>query len=161
MPPAFVIPAALDADLDATQTAIDTALAGLEARTGARLGGTENPLLVSVRSGGRASMPGMMDTILNLGLNDAARAGLGAATGKTPVEICADLMWTGYNLFRDAAFRDFSKVRDALNEVAATLPPQASAPEYILPTTAVSCKHTVFVDSLHHCNAQIVTLETV
>ncbi len=45
-------------------------LAKLEEKTGKKLGGKENPLLVSVRSGSRASMPGMMDTILNLGLND-------------------------------------------------------------------------------------------
>ena len=45
-------------------------LAWLEKTTGKKLGDTENPLLVSVRSGARASMPGMMDTILNLGIND-------------------------------------------------------------------------------------------
>ncbi|MHC1720820.1 MAG: pyruvate, phosphate dikinase [Clostridiaceae bacterium] len=49
---------------------IDTALADLENKTGKKFGSLENPLLVSVRSGARASMPGMMDTILNLGLND-------------------------------------------------------------------------------------------
>src|SRR4029079_16929396 len=43
---------------------------------GATLGSTENPLLVSVRSGAKFSMPGMMDTILNLGLNDTAVEGL-------------------------------------------------------------------------------------
>ena len=42
----------------------------LERRTGKGFGAAENPLLVSVRSGARVSMPGMMDTILNLGLND-------------------------------------------------------------------------------------------
>lgn len=47
-----------------------TALGQLEEMTGKRLGDKENPLLVSVRSGARASMPGMMDTILNLGIND-------------------------------------------------------------------------------------------
>src|SRR5579864_7612463 len=47
-----------------------TALARLEALQGQKLGAGENPLLVSVRSGAAASMPGMMDTILNLGLND-------------------------------------------------------------------------------------------
>ena len=46
------------------------ALAKLEEKTGKKLGSKENPLLVSVRSGARASMPGMMDTILNLGIND-------------------------------------------------------------------------------------------
>ena len=48
----------------------------LEKAAGATLGSTENPLLVSVRSGAKFSMPGMMDTILNLGLNDAAVEGL-------------------------------------------------------------------------------------
>lgn len=46
------------------------ALSKLEKETGKVLGSKENPLLVSVRSGARASMPGMMDTILNLGIND-------------------------------------------------------------------------------------------
>ena len=46
----------------------------LEAITGKKFGDKENPLLVSVRSGARASMPGMMDTILNLGLNEIGRA---------------------------------------------------------------------------------------
>ena len=49
---------------------IDAALLNLEETSGKKFGSVENPLLVSVRSGARASMPGMMDTILNLGLND-------------------------------------------------------------------------------------------
>ena len=56
-------------------------LAALEAVTGKKFGDPTNPLLVSVRSGARASMPGMMDTILNLGLNDAVAAGMSALTG--------------------------------------------------------------------------------
>ncbi len=52
------------------QAQIKDAVAKLEAETGKKLGSLEKPLLVSVRSGARASMPGMMDTILNLGLND-------------------------------------------------------------------------------------------
>ena len=48
---------------------------------GAKFGDAKNPLLVSVRSGARASMPGMMDTILNLGLNDKTAAGLAAKSG--------------------------------------------------------------------------------
>src|SRR5499425_1658702 len=55
---------------------VTTALARLEAAAGARLGDAARPLLVSVRSGARASMPGMMDTVLNLGLNDETVAGL-------------------------------------------------------------------------------------
>src|SRR6185295_18673535 len=49
---------------------VEAALAAVEKSVGARFGDPNNPLLVSVRSGARASMPGMMDTVLNLGLND-------------------------------------------------------------------------------------------
>ncbi len=57
------------------------ALRILEEEQGKKFGDTENPLLVSVRSGARASMPGMMDTILNLGLNDEAVEGFARKTG--------------------------------------------------------------------------------
>ncbi|MDZ7363630.1 MAG: pyruvate, phosphate dikinase [candidate division KSB1 bacterium] len=57
------------------------AMQHIEKIMGARFGDTENPLLVSVRSGARASMPGMMDTVLNLGLNDETVQGLIAKTG--------------------------------------------------------------------------------
>jgi pyruvate,orthophosphate dikinase len=60
---------------------VDTALAVLEASTGKRFGDAANPLLVSVRSGARASMPGMMDTVLNLGLNDETVEGLAQLSG--------------------------------------------------------------------------------
>ncbi len=55
---------------DGAEEQVDEAIQRLEKLTGKRFGGTEDPLLVSVRSGGAVSMPGMMDTILNLGLND-------------------------------------------------------------------------------------------
>jgi pyruvate,orthophosphate dikinase len=57
------------------------ALAVVERKTGKRFGDPRNPLLVSVRSGAKFSMPGMMDTVLNLGLNDTTVAGLAALTG--------------------------------------------------------------------------------
>ncbi len=57
---------------------VQAGLAGLEARSGRRLGGAERPLLVSVRSGAAVSMPGMMDTILNLGISDESVDALGA-----------------------------------------------------------------------------------
>ncbi|HJA30916.1 MAG: pyruvate, phosphate dikinase [Clostridiales bacterium] len=57
------------------------ALATLEQEQGKKFGDTENPLLVSVRSGARASMPGMMDTILNLGLTDISVEGFARKTG--------------------------------------------------------------------------------
>src|SRR4051812_46175482 len=63
------IPAAIDAE-------IADQVKKLEKAAGATLGSTDNPLLVSVRSGAKFSMPGMMDTILNLGLNDRAVEGL-------------------------------------------------------------------------------------
>jgi pyruvate,orthophosphate dikinase len=66
---------------DGLQSQIDTALAELEKRTGRRLGDSDDPLLVSVRSGARESMPGMLDTVLNLGLNDQSVTGLARATG--------------------------------------------------------------------------------
>ncbi|MCQ2796055.1 MAG: pyruvate, phosphate dikinase, partial [Bacilli bacterium] len=53
----------------------------LEKETGKKFGGDHNPLLVSVRSGARQSMPGMMDTILNLGLNDTTASALARETG--------------------------------------------------------------------------------
>ena len=55
---------------------VDDALANLEKKMGKKLGDPKDPLLVSVRSGARISMPGMMDTVLNLGLNDEAVKGL-------------------------------------------------------------------------------------
>src|SRR5690606_36300356 len=66
------IPPALEAQ-------VKDALALLESRTGKKFGGTENPLLLSVRSGAAISMPGMMETILNLGSNDRTIVALAAA----------------------------------------------------------------------------------
>ena len=63
------------------ESQIFDALEGLEKKQGKKFGDTENPLLVSVRSGARASMPGMMDTILNLGLTDVAVEGFAKKTG--------------------------------------------------------------------------------
>ena len=55
---------------DALEQQVEAALASIEREVDAKFGDPENPLLVSVRSGARVSMPGMMDTVLNLGLND-------------------------------------------------------------------------------------------
>lgn len=68
-------PDGLDGDVDA-------ALKALEAKTGKVFGDAANPLLVSVRSGARASMPGMMDTVLNLGLSDVTVGGLATKAGE-------------------------------------------------------------------------------
>jgi pyruvate, orthophosphate dikinase len=69
------------------------AVAWLEKETGKKFGDPKNPLLVSVRSGSRDSMPGMMDTILNLGLNDATTEGLKAATNN------GRFAWDSYRRF--------------------------------------------------------------
>ena len=66
---------------DDIQAEILEKLAILEEQNGKKFGDPENPLLVSVRSGARASMPGMMDTILNLGINDVVAEGLVKLTG--------------------------------------------------------------------------------
>jgi pyruvate,orthophosphate dikinase len=72
----------LDGELpDGLREEVDEHIGRLEERTGKQFGSVDDPLLVSVRSGAAVSMPGMMDTILNLGLNDEATDGLGARTG--------------------------------------------------------------------------------
>jgi len=72
---------------------VNAAIAGIEAIVGDRFGDPDRPLLVSVRSGARASMPGMMDTVLNLGLNDETVVGLAAASGN------ARFAWDSYRRF--------------------------------------------------------------
>ncbi|MCZ8205565.1 pyruvate, phosphate dikinase [Gemmatimonas sp.] len=68
---------------DALRSEVEAALVRLETVSGKRFGDPANPLLVSVRSGAAVSMPGMMETILNLGLNDKTVEGLAAASGNT------------------------------------------------------------------------------
>ncbi|HEV7266025.1 MAG TPA: pyruvate, phosphate dikinase [Falsiroseomonas sp.] len=72
---------------------VSEALSRIEAAVGANFGDTHKPLLVSVRSGARVSMPGMMDTVLNLGLNDATVAGLASGSGD------ARFAWDSYRRF--------------------------------------------------------------
>jgi pyruvate,orthophosphate dikinase len=72
---------------------VEKAIAQVESLMNSRFGDVENPLLVSVRSGARASMPGMMDTILNLGLNDEVVEGLTRKTGN------ARFAWDSYRRF--------------------------------------------------------------
>ncbi len=72
---------------------VDAALAKVEAEVGRRFGDKHNPLLVSVRSGARVSMPGMMDTVLNLGLNDVTVQGLAEGAGDSR------FAWDSYRRF--------------------------------------------------------------
>ena len=91
---------------------VRAAIAQIEAETGAGFANPDNPLLVSVRSGARASMPGMMDTVLNLGLNDATAAGLAKRADDTRfaydsyrrfIQMYADVvMDVDHGLFEDA-----------------------------------------------------------
>ncbi|HEY7111824.1 MAG TPA: pyruvate, phosphate dikinase [Thermoanaerobaculia bacterium] len=88
VPPGFTIHTAVCAEygqgesLDALKKEADAALARVEQSAGRRFGDPKNPLLVSVRSGARSSMPGMMDTILNLGLTSQTLPGLAASLGE-------------------------------------------------------------------------------
>ena len=63
------------------QKEVEEAIAHVESLTGKKFNDPSNPLLVSVRSGARASMPGMMDTVLNLGMNDATVESLAKKSG--------------------------------------------------------------------------------
>jgi pyruvate,orthophosphate dikinase len=78
---------------DDLRAAVAAALTHVEATVGKRFGDAADPLLVSVRSGARVSMPGMMDTVLNLGLNDATVQGLAASSGD------ARFAWDSYRRF--------------------------------------------------------------
>ncbi len=78
---------------DGLKAAVADALAHVEAAVGKNFGNAGDPLLVSVRSGARVSMPGMMDTVLNLGLNDATVEGLAASSGD------ARFAWDSYRRF--------------------------------------------------------------
>jgi pyruvate,orthophosphate dikinase len=89
VPPGFTIPTPLCAQYyeagarlpDALKAELAAGLAHIEQVVGMVFGSATNPLLVSVRSGARVSMPGMMDTVLNLGLNDSTVEGLAARSG--------------------------------------------------------------------------------
>ncbi len=101
VPPGFSITTEVCTAYGANGGLFDSALRGevaagiahIEQVTGKTFGNSENPLLVSVRSGARVSMPGMMDTVLNLGLNDATVEGLAAASGD------ARFAWDSYRRF--------------------------------------------------------------
>jgi pyruvate,orthophosphate dikinase len=100
VPPGFTIAATLCLTYLETRqfppwlrSQVETSLQRLEAATGRHFGGKERPLLVSIRSGAAVSMPGMMDTILNLGLNDNTVEGLTRESGN------AQFAWDSYRRF--------------------------------------------------------------
>ena len=101
VPPGFTITTAMctryydDGEVfpDSLRDEVANGIAHIEAVTGKRFGDAADPLLVSVRSGARVSMPGMMDTVLNLGLNDQTVEGLAASSGD------ARFAWDSYRRF--------------------------------------------------------------
>src|SRR6478735_8603597 len=101
VPPGFTISTAMCATYydegeqfpQSLRDEVANGIAHIEGITGKRFGDPADPLLVSVRSGARVSMPGMMDTVLNLGLNDATVEGLAAASGD------ARFAWDSYRRF--------------------------------------------------------------
>ena len=91
-------------------------LGELEEATGKRLGDSGDPLLVSVRSGAAASMPGMMDTVLNLGLNDTAVEGLAQRTGDQ--RFARDSYRRFIQMFGDIVLKvDHEKFEEAIDEL--------------------------------------------
>ncbi len=94
------------------------ALSELEQNSGKKFGDAVNPLLVSVRSGARASMPGMMDTILNLGLNDVVVEGLAKKTGNP--RFAYDSYRRFIQMFSDVVMelpkKEFEKIIDEMKE---------------------------------------------
>ncbi|HZE67902.1 MAG TPA: pyruvate, phosphate dikinase [Sporichthyaceae bacterium] len=133
VPPAFVIgtPAGRAYLADGTLPAglmdeVETQLRTLQARTGRQFGDAADPLLVSVRSGAPVSMPGMMDTVLNVGLTEAGAHGLAARTGD------ARFAWTSFERLLDGFARTVrgigaGRVEDALLDVAPLPDPAAAA----------------------------------
>jgi pyruvate,orthophosphate dikinase len=132
VPPAFALPidecrryhAAGRRLDDAVWDAVLAGVAGLEQRSGRRLGDPAAPLLVSVRSGAAVSMPGMMDTILNLGMTDAVEDGLARLSGdpvfarRTHVRFCHEFGHTVHGADLDAPGEDATadEVRAAVRE---------------------------------------------
>ncbi|MDD4412988.1 MAG: pyruvate, phosphate dikinase [Oscillospiraceae bacterium] len=105
----------INADIEAQ---IYEALGKLEQKSGKKFGDPVNPLLVSVRSGARASMPGMMDTILNLGLNDVVVEGLAKKTGNP--RFAYDSYRRFVQMFSDVVMelskKEFEKIIDEMKE---------------------------------------------
>src|SRR5438477_766860 len=99
---------------------MNEALASLEAKMGQKLGDTQNPLLVSVRSGAKFSMPGMMDTILNLGLNDRTVAALEQKAGnpRFAQDCYRRFIQMFGNVVLDIEKHDFDQIFDARKKKA-------------------------------------------
>jgi len=126
VPPGFVITTSTCREFlargwpDSLDAEIRDAMGGLEAAVGRRFGDPADPLLVSVRSGAPVSMPGMMDTLLNLGMNDELCAGLAAASGsETFAHGSHERFEAGFRAIvgRDAPADPWSQLRLAIEAV--------------------------------------------
>ena len=114
---------------DMLDAEVRVAIAKIEAETGSAFADPKNPLLVSVRSGARASMPGMMDTVLNLGLNDETAAGLAKHANDSRfaydsyrrfIQMYGDVvMDVDHGLFEDA-LEDMKRERGLINDTDLT-----------------------------------------
>ncbi|MDD3528422.1 MAG: pyruvate, phosphate dikinase [Gallionellaceae bacterium] len=139
VPPGFVISteaclAYLDGHVlpDGCMDQVRLHLAAVEERTGKTFGGRDNPLLVSVRSGSAMSMPGMMDTILNLGLNRDTLQGL--------------IRQTGNERFGYDAYRRFIQL---FGKVALSVPDEAFDAEFEAVKQEAGVKHDVGLSAAH------------
>ncbi len=115
---------------DGLSEQIRASMRELESRTGKGFGKAANPLLVSVRSGARVSMPGMMDTILNLGLNDETVAGLAKLTGndRFAYDAYRRFMAMFGNVVLDIPKEDFDQVvEEAKQKAGVASDPELSA----------------------------------
>ena len=105
---------------DEVETEMAEKLARLESDMGKKLGDPANPLLLSVRSGAKFSMPGMMDTILNLGLNDAATEGLVRLSGKEAfaLDCYRRFIMMFADVVMDVSKGEFEEILDGIKEKA-------------------------------------------
>jgi len=117
VPPGFTIDTSVCLDyirtrnLEGVKLEVEEALARVERATARKFGDPKNPLLVSVRSGARSSMPGMMDTILNLGLTSEAVAGLAGAAGERFALDCRRRFLQMYsNIVLDVPRKEFEEL---------------------------------------------------
>ena len=105
---------------DQVETEMAEKLARLESDMGKKLGDPANPLLLSVRSGAKFSMPGMMDTILNLGLNDEATEGLARLSGKEAfaLDCYRRFIMMFADVVMDVSKGEFEEILDGIKEKA-------------------------------------------
>jgi pyruvate, orthophosphate dikinase len=136
--------------------AVEESMAWLEQQSNKRFGDPANPLLVSVRSGARSSMPGMMDTILNLGLNDEAVRGLSTRSGNERFAFDAyrRLLTMYGNVVLDFKHHAFDEAllaarREVANEKGIAVPQDVEELARVVPDTALGARQLEAVVSAY------------